>query len=55
MLKKTITYEDYLGNVRTEDFYFNFSIGINLFTIGLVILSIINIITGIIEIILRSL
>lgn len=25
MLKKTITYEDYLGNVRTEDFYFNFS------------------------------
>ena len=25
MLKKTITYEDYLGNVRTEDFYFNLS------------------------------
>lgn len=25
MLKKTITYEDYLGTVRTEDFYFNFS------------------------------
>lgn len=23
MLKKTITYEDYLGNTRTEDFYFN--------------------------------
>lgn len=25
MLKKTITYQDYLGNTRTEDFYFNFS------------------------------
>ena len=25
MIKKTITYKDYLGNVRTEDFYFNFS------------------------------
>ena len=25
MIKKTITYEDYLGNVRTEDFYFNLS------------------------------
>lgn len=25
MLKKTITYEDYDGNVRTEDFYFNLS------------------------------
>jgi hypothetical protein len=25
MLKKTITYTDYDGNVRTEDFYFNFS------------------------------
>lgn len=25
MLKKTIKYEDYLGNVRTEDFYFNLS------------------------------
>jgi hypothetical protein len=25
MLKKTITYEDYLGNKRTEDFYFNLS------------------------------
>lgn len=25
MLKKTITYEDYLGNIRTEDKYFNFS------------------------------
>lgn len=25
MIKKTITYEDYLGTVRTEDFYFNFS------------------------------
>lgn len=25
MLKKTITYEDYLGNTRTEDFYFNLS------------------------------
>lgn len=25
MLKKTITYEDYLGTVRTEDFYFNLS------------------------------
>lgn len=25
MLKKTITYEDYLGNVRTEDFYFHLS------------------------------
>ena len=24
MLKKTITYTDFLGNVRTEDFYFNF-------------------------------
>ena len=23
MLKKTITYTDYDGNVRTEDFYFN--------------------------------
>ncbi len=23
MLKKTITYTDYNGNVRTEDFYFN--------------------------------
>lgn len=23
MLKKTITYTDYLGNQRTEDFYFN--------------------------------
>jgi hypothetical protein len=23
MLKKTVTYEDYDGNVRTEDFYFN--------------------------------
>lgn len=23
MLKKTITYEDYNGNTRTEDFYFN--------------------------------
>ena len=23
MLKKTITYEDYNGNMRTEDFYFN--------------------------------
>lgn len=25
MLKKTITYTDYDGNQRTEDFYFNFS------------------------------
>ena len=25
MLKKTITYTDYDGNERTEDFYFNFS------------------------------
>lgn len=25
MLKKTITYEDYLGTVRTEDFYFHLS------------------------------
>ncbi len=25
MLKKTISYEDYNGNKRTEDFYFNFS------------------------------
>lgn len=25
MIKKTITYEDYLGTVRTEDFYFNLS------------------------------
>lgn len=25
MIKKTITYEDYLGNTRTEDFYFNLS------------------------------
>ena len=25
MLKKTITYQDYLGNTRTEDFYFNLS------------------------------
>ena len=25
MLKKTITYEDFNGAVRTEDFYFNFS------------------------------
>ena len=25
MLKKTITYEDYDGNSRTEDFYFNLS------------------------------
>lgn len=25
MLKKTITYEDYFGTVRTEDFYFNLS------------------------------
>lgn len=25
MLKKTITYVDYLGNTRTEDFYFNLS------------------------------
>jgi hypothetical protein len=25
MLKKTITYEDYDGNKRTEDFYFNLS------------------------------
>ena len=25
MLKKTITYEDYDGNTRTEDFYFNLS------------------------------
>lgn len=25
MLKKTITYEDYNGNSRTEDFYFNFT------------------------------
>ena len=25
MLKKTITYTDYNGNERTEDFYFNFS------------------------------
>lgn len=25
MLKKTITYEDYFGNTRTEDFYFNLS------------------------------
>ncbi len=25
MLKKTITYTDYLGNERTEDFYFNLS------------------------------
>jgi len=25
MYKKAITYEDYLGTVRTEDFYFNFS------------------------------
>lgn len=25
MLKKTITYTDYNGNVRTEDFYFNLS------------------------------
>ena len=23
MLKKTITYEDFDGNQRTEDFYFN--------------------------------
>ena len=27
MLKKTITYTDYDGNERTEDFYFNFSKG----------------------------
>lgn len=27
MLKKTITYEDYRGTVRTEDFYFNLSKG----------------------------
>ena len=25
MLKKTVTYEDYLGTVRTEDLYFNLS------------------------------
>lgn len=25
MLKKTITYTDYLGNTRTEDFFFNLS------------------------------
>ena len=25
MLKKTITYEDYFGTTRTEDFYFNLS------------------------------
>lgn len=25
MLKKTITYEDYFGTIRTEDFYFNLS------------------------------
>ena len=25
MYKKTVTYEDYLGNVRTEDLYFNLS------------------------------
>ena len=25
MLKKTITYTDYNGTERTEDFYFNFS------------------------------
>ena len=25
MLKKTITYTDYDGNERTEDFYFNIS------------------------------
>lgn len=25
MIKKTITYEDYLGTTRTEDFYFNLS------------------------------
>lgn len=25
MLKKTITYEDYNGNTRTEDFWFNLS------------------------------
>ena len=25
MLKKTITYEDYFGTVRTEDYYFNLS------------------------------
>jgi hypothetical protein len=25
MLKKTITYKDYNGNTRTEDFYFNLS------------------------------
>ena len=25
MLKKTMTYTDYSGNVRTEDFYFNLS------------------------------
>ena len=25
MIKKTITYEDYMGNERTEDFYFNLS------------------------------
>lgn len=25
MIKKTITYEDYEGNQRTEDFYFNLS------------------------------
>lgn len=25
MLKKTITYEDYDGNTRTEDHYFNFT------------------------------
>ncbi len=25
MYKKTVTYEDYLGNTRTEDFYFNLS------------------------------
>lgn len=25
MLKKTITYTDYNGNTRTEDFYFNFN------------------------------
>lgn len=25
MLKKTMTYEDFDGNVRTEDFYFNLS------------------------------
>jgi hypothetical protein len=25
MLKKTITYQDYFGTTRTEDFYFNLS------------------------------